>query len=426
MKNLGGVTKEVAYQLVNNLSFLAGVKHQYSDQFAKEGAKIGQQLDVKFMDNISITRGPTMVERNLVERTIPVTITVNNWYQGALAFSDLDYKLSVEAFDEKTNLTQIVAKMANEMEWDALQLALSVPNAIGTLGTTPGTAGGVGLAMTAAPQIFGNAGSVLTELGTPAESRSICMNPTAMTTSVGALAALQNPAPDISSQFRKGLLAHSMNFDYVENVNIPSITTGTRTNGTVLVGSLDGATTLQVTGLGANATIAAGERFTVAGVLAINPMNQQFRPFPRMFVVTAATVANAAGQATLPVSPTMKLSNPEVLVGGVMTKRFPLLPLEVNGNVSALPLAGAVVTWQGAVNTVGVCNLANQKDAIVMTTVDLPIHDDASKCVQMRYKNVSVRLWQGADFKNSRGMTRIDAVAVFTLVRPDLACVIWG
>lgn len=426
VKNIGGVARELLYQLTNQLSVIKGIKRQYSDQFAVDGAKVGNLLNVKWLENVPVTRGPVAIIRDYVEKTVPITILPIHQYQSAIQFGSAELKLSIESFNEKTNVTQIAAKIANEMEQDVLNLALQVPNMVGTPGSTPGTAAGAGLLMSNSPNIYGNAGAVLTDLGAPVDDRSMALNTAAMTLSASATVALQNPAVDISGQYRKGVVTRAMNLDFVENVNIPTITTGTRTNGTVLVGSVDGDSTIQVTGLGANATVAAGEHFTVAAVTAVNPMNQQPRFFLRMFVVTAAATANAAGQATLSIAPQIILSNPETLVGGVLVRRYPALPINVNGTAVALPLAGAAVTFSGAASTATVLNLAHQKDSIVLTSVDLPRYDDADKCVVLTHEGVTMRLWRASDWTNDRCATRIDIIAVPTLIRPDLSTVVFG
>lgn len=426
VSNIGGVAKELLYQLTNSLSVIKGIKRDYSDQFAVAGAMVGNVLNVKWLENVPVTRGPVAIVRNYVEKTLPITILPIHQYQSAIRFGSAELKLSIEPFNRKTNLMQIAAKIANEMEQDVLNLALQVPNMVGTPGTTPGPAAGAGLLVSTSPNIYGNAGAILTDLGAPVDDRSMALNTAAMTQSASATVALQNPARDISGQYRKGVVTRAMNFDFVENVNIPTITTGTRTNGTVLVGSTDGDTTLQVTGLGANATVSAGEHFTVAAVTAVNPMNQQPRFFLRMFVVTAAAVANAAGQATLSIAPQIILSNPESLVAGVLVARYPALPINVNGTVEALPLAGAVVTFSGAASTRTVLNLAHQHDSITLTTVDLPCYDDADKCVVVTHEGISMRLWRASDWTNDRCATRIDIIAVPTLVRPDLSTIVFG
>jgi hypothetical protein len=426
IKNIGGVAKELLYQLDNKLSFMKGVKNKYSNEFAQDGAKIGDTINVKWIENVPVKRGPVAEVQPFVEKTLPIQITDDYWYQTAIEFGSKELALSIEDFNAKTNLEQIMASMANEIEEDVLKLALKTPNMLGTPASTPGTTAGAGYLRSGAPVIFGNASAVLTQMGAPRNNRTMALDTTAMANSVGANAALFNPSADISSQYREGRITRNMNFDFIENVNIPTIVTGTRTAGTVLVSSTNGDSTIQVTGVGANATVNAGEHFIVTGVFGVNPMSQNSTPFNRMFVVLADAVANAAGQITLSIAPEIRLSNPAKLVGGTLVKRYPALPIDVNGNVTALPTAGAVVTFSGAASTTTVLNLAHQQDAIVTTSVDLPLIGGADKCVRVSHNGISLRLWTDGDIHNSTKITRIDTIIVPTLVRPDLAVVLFG
>ena len=90
----------------------------------------------------------------------------------------------------------------------------------------------------------------------------MAINPLAAGLAVSGLSGLQNPASEISSQYRKGRMgANTLGFDFIENVNLPTFTTGTRSQagGVVSVPSQDGDTSIQMSGLGANATILQGE-----------------------------------------------------------------------------------------------------------------------------------------------------------------------
>ena len=429
IKNVGGVAKEYVLQLSNEASLVKGIKRQFSEEFAVDGVKTGNVLNVKYMDNPQITRGRQISIQPIVERTIPITILDVHQYQAAIDFGSRDYALTAEPFMEKTNMKQTVRKMINDIESDCARLALGFTNAVGTLGTTPGTAGGVGLLMTAAPQIYTNAGSVLTAAGALADERTMALSPVASGLSVSSLSGLQNPSEQISSQYRKGRMgAQTLNFDFIENVNLPAFTTGTRSQagGVVAVQSVDGDTSLTVSGLGANATIIQGEHFTVAGVNMVNPLNQLPQGFLQSFAVTASVQATAGGVAVIPVAPTISLSNPQLMINNVMANRYPLLPVNANGTVDALPQGGATVTFSGAASTTGVFNFGIQKDAIVMTTVKLPIYDGQDKCAYAEHDGFGVRVWRNADIMGDRIISRIDTVVVFTLVRQQCGVVVWG
>ena len=430
IKNIGGVTKEYVAQLTNNASLLKGVKMKYSDQFAKDGAKVGNVLNVKYMDNPPIARGAQVQINSVVERTIPITILDVNQYQAAFDFTSADMALSIESFNEKTNLKQTAQKMISEMEGDLANLMMMFPQQVGTLGTTPGTAAGAGMLMSTAPQIFTNADAMLTSMGASDYNRTMALTPLASGLSVSALSGLQNPVDAISRQYREGRMgAKTLNFDFIRNTNLPTFTTGTRSQagGTVLIGSQDGDSSIVMTGLGANATITKGEHFTVAAVRAVNPLNQKQQGFLQSFVVTADVLADANGNATVPVSPTITLSNPEFMVGSSMIKRYTTLPRNVNGTVDALPLANATVTFSGAASTIGVFNVAYQEDSIVATAVDLPEYEGQTLCHREHLENgLAARLWKQADIQGDRMICRFDSMVVFTMIRTQCGVVVWG
>jgi len=410
VKVLEGIAKEYLFQLTNEMGFLKGCDTRYSKEFAVQGAKIGNVVNVKKMKNQVVTRGPIAVIQPIVEETIPITILPTHQYQTAISINSLEEVLSIEDLCKNQQIKQAAAKMANDIEVDALDLTRFVYNIVGTPATLPGTAGGAGLAMSTAPQIFGNAGSVMTAMGVPRSDRSMILQPLAMGNSAAAFVGLQNPPQIIGEQWRTGRVTQAYNFDFVEDANVIAITNGTRTNGTMNGATLDGATTLNITGLGAAGTIRAGEKFTIVGVNAVNPMNQRATGFLQSFAVLADATANAGGAATVSISPTISVAT----------------AANVNGTVDSLPIAGAVVTFQGAANLVWVQNVAHHKDAYCLTTVDLPLRGGAEKCVRMTHEGISMRLWADGDIINDRFICRVDIVAVPTLLRPELACVVAG
>jgi hypothetical protein len=211
IKNIGGVAKELLYQLVGSLSFMKGVKRKYSEQFSKDGAKIGDTLNVKWIENAPITRGPVLVKSPYKEKTLPIVISDDYWYQSGLEFGSKELALSIEEFNEKTNLVQTMNSMASDIEEDFLKLAFQIPNMVGTPGSTPGTVAGAGYLTSTAPTIFGNANSVLTDLGAPSDMRTMALTPNAMTVSSAGLSGLLNPTKEISEQYRKGLIKNAMN-----------------------------------------------------------------------------------------------------------------------------------------------------------------------------------------------------------------------
>lgn len=62
------------------------------------------------------------------------------------------------------------------------------------------------------------------------------------------------------------------------------------------------------------------------------------------------------------------------------------------------------------------------KDAFTFVTADLPIMDDAAKCVRRTQDGLSLRVWQASDIRNDEMLTRIDILYGGKTVRAPWAC----
>lgn len=158
------------------------------------------------------------------------------------------------------------------------------------------------------------------------------------------------------------------------------LTTGTRTNGAVNGASqnvtynsaADAGTnagfymtqTLNIDGLGANATIADGEVFEITGVNAYDPEIGENRGFTQQFTVVGATTANGAGEATVRIFPAIIVDDGASLTGTAAVDR-------AHATVDAAPADDAVVTWQGSASTTYQPRLMFKKEAIVCHSAPL-------------------------------------------------------
>ena len=89
--------------------------------------------------------------------------------------------------------------------------------------------------------------------------------------------------------------------------------------------------TLAIDGLGANATIADGEVFTIAGVEAYDPEISQNRGFLQNFVVVGGATASAGGAATIRIFPAIIVDDGSSVTGANAVNR-------AHATVSAAPL----------------------------------------------------------------------------------------
>jgi hypothetical protein len=59
-------------------------------------------------------------------------------------------------------------------------------------------------------------------------------------------------------------------------------------------------------------------------------------------------------------------------------------------------------------------------------TADLPLMDDAHRCVRKQQDGISLRVWQASDIVNDRLLMRIDILFGYATIRPAWACRLIG
>jgi len=199
---------------------------------------------------------------------------------------------------------------------------------------------------------------------------------------------------------------------------VPTFTTGTRTNGAV-----NGATqnvnytavaqstttngrfltqTIAADGFGANATIADGEIFTIAGVFAWDNRKGASLGRLQQFRVIGATVADAGGAvAALRIFPAIIVQN-GTLTGDLGVNN-------ANATVSAAPADNAVITWVGAASTSFVQRAVVGRGVgrvISATLEDLPSGENASR--KMKSVPLTLRAHRFSNGNTGVSITRFD------------------
>lgn len=422
------ITREALRVLHNNLVFLKGVNRQYSDEFAIRGAKIGSTCNVRKPNKYFVRRGAVMKTQGTKEEYVPLTL--NSQFGTDVSFSSAELTLSLDDFSKRV-LTPAMARIASQMDQDGLEAFVTgsfgggitmggspVWNYVGTAGITPGTGGGAatGLAQYNAPIVYLNAGMQLDNNACPRdENRRICFNPAANASSVAGLSGLFNDAGTISDQYKKGVIGNALGFEFAMDQNVYTWTQGSTawaTGGTAAA-LTDGSASIVISGATNNAVIPAGSLFTIAGCYAVNPENQKSTGQLQQFVVTSQVTVSGAGAATLTVAPTPILAGTDI----------------ANGTVTSL--AGGTITpaFSGlAAGATSVQNLAYHQDAFTMATADLemPSGSGVDFAARETYDGISMRIVRGFDINNDQFPCRIDVLAGFASLRPELACRILG
>ena len=413
------ITREALRVLHNNLVAAKGVNRQYSSEFAQTGAKIGTTLNVRKPNRYFVRSGAPIQVQNTSETYAPLTLSFQKGVD--VSFTSQDLTCSLDDFGKRI-LTPAMARLASQIDFDICTAAAQqIYNNVGTVGSTPGTVAGAGLAQSGSPIIYLNAGVMLDNNATPRdENRRVIMNPAAQAQTVSGLSGLWQDATAIAEQYRKGVMGQALGFEFAMDQNINTITSGTRlvASGSVSGGSQTGSTLL-VGGLGAGGTIAAGEKFfitSVPAVQSVNPENQTSTGIVQQFTVLTAVTADAGGNATLNISPAI----------------IPIGAAVANGTVTNSPSNGATITFgsigagQWAASTTAVMNLAYHQDAITLATADLIMPGGVDFAARETYDGIAMRIVRQYDINNDSMPCRIDVLYGIGVLRPEMGCIIFG
>jgi hypothetical protein len=235
-------------------------------------------------------------------------------------------------------------------------------------------------------------------------------------------------APDslVTGTYRNGFTGAVSGIPTMFTQQLSTQTPGTRTNGTVAganqnvhysavaKSAANGqymTQTINLAGLGANATIKDGEIFTIANVFAYdNRKHQSLAPTLQQFRVVGAVTADGTGAATARIFPAIIIDDGTSITGDAAVDR-------AHATCSAIPANSAVVTFRGTASTAYQPRIMLKKDMIQVNTADLimPATGTAQRKALTQVP-LSVRMWQDSTFATGKHQVRFD-VALTANVR---------
>ena len=390
------ITREAMRILENNSVLCRVADRQYDKSFASD-PNIGDTLRIRKPSRYLVTDGPTLAVQDTTQQK--VDLVVSNQKHVDMAFTDQELTLSISRFSELI-IEPAVSQLATSVDLAVFLASIKqIGNSVGTPGATPATVA----TLLAANQ-------KMNEMATPTSQRSLIVNPAANAALVGGeMKALFNPAGVLSEQYKEGMMASNVlgYRDISMSQNVPQFTTGTRSGTiTVSVTSVQGATTIVLDATTGH-TFKEGDVFTIAGVNAVNPQTRQTTGSPFQFVVKADATA-ASSLVTLTVDAIYAGENQQL------------------ATVDALPAATAVVTFVGGAGVSYPQNLALHKQALAFVTADMPLPKGMDMASRIVHNGISLRFVRGFDITNSRFVSRLDILFGSQVVRPEMACRVWG
>ncbi|WDS36236.1 P22 phage major capsid protein family protein [Pseudoxanthomonas sp.] len=391
------IAKEALMQLENNLVMGKLVHREYRSEFkGGQGDSISIRKPVKFV----ASDGATRVNQDVQEAK--TTFTIDKRKHVSWKFSTEDLTLSVEQYSERYIRPAMIA-LSNQVDSDLTALYKGIFQNVGTAGTAPSTFIN-----------FGEASMRLDNSAVPTEDRRLVLNPRAHLYAADLLKGLYNPEL-VKGAVRGISVGPLAGFETYMDQNVKKHTAGTWS---AAGGAVNGASqnvtyanavntygstsqTLVVDGLSTN-TVLAGDKFTIAGVYAVNPVSKETLDFLQEFVVlTDATVATGAASLTI---------SPAIIIDGAFQ------------TVSAAPADNAVIT----VSASYAANLAFHKNAFGLVTVPLALPDGAAFKARESANGYSVRVVKDYDIDSDDDVIRLDIMYGVKTLYPELACVLKG
>ena len=399
LKFIDMVAREAQIVAHEKCQFIATTDRQYDDSFGRTGAKIGATLRVRKPNQYLRRQGSRVMDvqdQNEATQTITVATQdgVDMRFNSAELALDTDNVTEVAAFS-KRYIEPAVSALMSGIESDYLAFA------------TKATAQLVGSANTANTTLdyFTKARAKLNQQLAPKDSRCIQMDSVGMGALVNGVAAYFAPPNQISEQYREGLVKRTQMADFYENERV-----WTLTNGADVAGNVNGTQTSissAITVKDFSAAPAVGAVFTIAGVYDIHPETKAVYPHLKQFTVGAGATTTSIPLSPIPVWDTTNArQNCYVALGYITTEDD--------------------VTFVGDASSSYVQPLMYHPDAFQFVTADLPLMDDAHKCVRKTQDGLSLRVWQASDIRNDEMLMRIDILYGMAALRPEWACRLIG
>ncbi len=389
------ITREALRIAHEKLSFISTVDRQYDDSFAKTGAKVGSSLRVR-KPNQYVRRQGSRVMDVQEQNEASSTITVATQDGVDMKFNSAELALTIDDFS-KRYIEPAVAVMASGIEADFLAYATkATSNLVGTAGTAITTL-----------EVPGKARAKLNQNLAPKENRCVQMDSVTMGALVNGMAAYFNPQAAGSERFKEGFVSRTAMADYYENERIWTLTNSddvtANTDAAALV--TDGGNTIDAHTLLPVAKQVVGSVFTIAGVYDCHPETKAPYPHLKQFTVTAV------GATLTTVSPAFYLTGAKKNVCS-----------STGADLAVTDFNAKALTFVGSASTSYIQPLMYHKEAFQFVTADLPLMDDAHKCVRRSQDGLSMRVWQGSDIRNDELLMRIDMLYGMAALRPEWAC----
>ncbi len=289
------VSMKILWFLENSLEVAERFYSGWESDFGKD-FPVGASVQVKMPQSWLVTTGLAYQPQGIAR----LVTTVNIGSPVGIHFEWDTYEMLTKLERSEEELEEAYLKpaglqLAQQVDSDAANWArLWTNNVVGTLGTDSTT---IDFALAADQTMFA--------LACPRGERNLCLSSSLNRAYVKNNVVQFNPAPEISKMYQKGVVGTAAGFKWLRSNSLVPHTCGTAPTGGVTVsGAGQSGASLVVQGT-ASQTINPGDKFSIAGVNAVNPRTRAKSPIGlKQFVYTgAAPWVLTGGADTIPISP---------------------------------------------------------------------------------------------------------------------------
>ena len=281
------VLKEGMRTFRNASAFVNAIKPQHDSSNEFKGAKAGESIRLQIPQEFTTRSTFTADVQDVEQKSETLTKALVEGVDVRFSSAEMDQD-NVDGF------------VQNKVGPALATLAAKVDNRLYGL-FAPAIANAVDLPTTALDRRdVLNAGIKLDNGLAPRGNRSLIVNPQGMGDLVNDMSGLFNGAPQISQQYKDGIIdmQQTLGFNIGMSQNVTTHTTGAfNTAYEVKTASVNGATTLDID-TGAN-SILTGDIFTVATVFEVNALTKQSTGKLKQFVVTADSAGGDGRRTSL-------------------------------------------------------------------------------------------------------------------------------
>lgn len=400
------ITAEAVMLFKNSNLFIMNMDTQYDDQFARDGAKIGDTLRIRLPSDFVVTDGPAMqLQDNTQQYT---SLTVSSQKNVATPYTTAERTMSIDRYSEL-----VVAPMVNALCGKVASTIMRGSEG-GVCNLVANVDGGGNIISPTMDQFTG-ANAVLDDQGATMMDRRCVQDPTSDARTVGSLAGLLNPVTEISTQFRSGMMKSGLGFDrFFRDQTVIKHTTGTFSAGGTVAGAGQSTSTSggSITVNAITGTLKKGDIVTIDGVNAVNRVTKDSLGTLRQFVVTADVATTAT---SIPLYP--GIIGPVGGVAGGADQQYQ--------TVDALALNGAQLRLVTPASGVYRKSLAYTQKAVTMASADLVMPKKAvEEAARTSYDGVSMRMLTDYLPQTDQLATRLDVLFGFKYIRPEWLCVV--